>query len=109
MCLSYMRAFMKNVMATIRAKSSVVLLGAIFLGLMYVIYSRIISPIRLNRIGTSVSLEDAYNTAEGLFDMRLPIKEAFGTEYDSCINIGYDAQFCLRSQNSRKRPEDIPI
>jgi hypothetical protein len=44
-----------------------------------------------------------------LFDARVPVQEAFGTEYDSCVKNGYDDQFCLRSENSWRRQEDIPL
>jgi len=109
-CISrIMTKFIKNVMGTIRAKSSRVLLGMVFLGLMYVIYTQILSPIRIKRLRASVSLSDNNMTTEGLFDARVPIQEAFGTEYDSCVKKGYDDQFCLRSENSWRKQEDIPL
>jgi hypothetical protein len=108
-----MKGFLKNVIGTIRAKSSTVVTGMIFLGLLYIIYSQILSPIRINRLRAEVpraevSLADNNISTDDLIDARVPIQEAFGT-YDTCVDKGYDAQFCLRSAHSYKRPEHIPL
>lgn len=104
-----MKKFIKSLLSTIRAKSGMVLIASIITLLMYVIYSKVVSPIRFNSMKSKISLNKEINTAEGLFDMRQPLKEAFGTGYDSCIAKGYDEQFCLKSENLHARIEDIPI
>ena len=103
-----MKQFIRNVIDTIRAKSKTVFSGIVFLGLLYVIYTQIISPIRIKRLRANVSLADNDTTTDGLFDVRAPIQEAFGT-YDSCVTKGYDDQFCLRSANSWRQQEDVPL
>ena len=104
-----MKKFVKSLSSTIRAKSGMVLIAAVIVFLMYVVYSKVVSPIRFNSVKSQISLAEENNTAMGLFDMRLPLKEAFGTGYDHCIAKGYDGQFCLRSENLHAGRENIPM
>jgi hypothetical protein len=63
----------------------------------------------MNAVKSKISLAEEDNSTEGLFDMRRPLKEAFGTGYDHCVTKGYDEQFCLRSENLHSKREDIPL
>ena len=104
-----MKKFLKSLVSAIRAKSGMVVVAAIIVFLMYVIYTKVVSPIRFHSMKSQISLAEEHNTTEGLFDMRRPIKEAFGTGYDDCTAKGYDAQFCLRSENLHSKRENIPL
>ena len=104
-----MKKFIKSLLNTIRAKSGMVVVAAVIVFLMYVIYSKVVSPIRFSSMKSQISLAEENNTTEGLFDMRKPVKEAFGTGYEDCIAKGYDEHFCLRSENLHARREDIPL
>lgn len=104
-----MKRFINSLLSTIRAKSGMVLMAVAIIFLMYAIYSKFVSPIRLNSTKSKISLTEENNTVRGLFDMRRPIKEAFRTEFDGCIAKGYDQQFCSKSGNLHARRENIPI
>ena len=104
-----MKKFLKSLFSVIRAKSAMVVMAATIVFLMYIVYSKIVSPIRIGSAKSKISLGEEKNEMEGLFDMRQPIKESFGTGYDHCISKGYDEQFCLRSENLHAKRENIPL